>query len=208
MTQAATQFIRANTSHIAGFLDLQAKNLLPNVPKGSQENGFVTTPFTMTQLEHMIAKEDVFIALNEQEVIGYIVCASWDFLSQYLIFAYMATLLPDVTQLGEKITMKNSYQYGPICIAEEWRGKGIFEPFFAYARGQMQSKYRYGLTFVNTRNRRSRAAHERKLGLQRLDPFSFSGQNYAMFGFATTQTMQNNVTLMSQKAASELEIMA
>ncbi len=95
----------------------------------------------------MIAQEDLFVALDGEEVAGYLVCASWSFLSQYLIFAYMTTLLGEITQFGEKITAANSYQYGPVCIAEAWRGKGVLKPFFDYATDAMKAKYPYGLTF-------------------------------------------------------------
>ena len=205
MTHPSITFTRADASHISGFLELQSQNLLSEVPKVAQAGGFVTTPFTVAQLEHMIAQEDIFIALYGQEVVGYIVCASWAFLSQYLIFAYMATLLGDITQFGEKITAGNSYQYGPICIAEAWRGKGVLEPFFAFARQAMQPKYPYALTFVNTRNQRSREAHERKLGLQRIQPFSFSGQNYAMFGFTTAEGESEKLSADRQTSADAVK---
>jgi hypothetical protein len=176
---------RADASHSAGFLALQEKNLLANVPEAQRSGGFVTTPFTPTQLQQLLAHEDVFVALHDGQVVGYVVAASWSFLSQYLIFAYMVTLLPSVTQFGETLDVRNSYQYGPVCIDVAWRGTGAFERLFAYARQQMQPKYAYALTFVNKRNKRSREAHERKLGLRPLQEFSFNGQHFHMFGFTT-----------------------
>jgi GNAT superfamily N-acetyltransferase len=176
---------RANASHILGFLALQERNLLIHVPESKQAGGFVTTPFTEAQLQEILVKEDVFVALHEGEVMGYVVCASWSYLSQYLIFAFMMKLLPSVTAFEEAVTERNSYQYGPVCVAEAWRGKGVFEQLFAYARAQMQAKYPYALTFVNKRNRRSFEAHTRKLGLRPLQEFSFSGQHFHMFGFTT-----------------------
>jgi hypothetical protein len=194
---------RADASHIAGFLALQEENLLTNVPEEAHAGGFVTTPFTEEQLRHMLAKEDIFVAVHEGEVVGYLVAASWPYLSQYLIFAYMVTLLPTVTQFGEMLSEHNSYQYGPICVAKAWRGTGVFERLFTYGRLKMQAKYPYALTFVNKRNKRSRTAHERKLGLHPLQEFTFSGQHFHMYGF-TTDVTREGYWQQVQNAAEEM----
>jgi hypothetical protein len=174
--------------HETGFLALQAKNLLTNIPQEQQAGGFVTTPFTAAQFHEMIAEEGVFVALHDEEVIGYVVCASWRYLSQYPIFVHMVSLFPSISSYPDKITETNSYQYGPVCIDHAWRGKEVFSALFAFAREKMQKKYPYALTFVNSRNHRSREAHQRKLGLDYIQDFAFNNNQYHMFGFSTGYT--------------------
>lgn len=179
------QFTRATRAHIAGFLELQAENLLANLSESEQANGFVTTPFTTEQLEQLIDEEDLFVALDGELVMAYIVCASWAYLNQYPIFTYMVSLFPDITWDNHHITTDNSYQYGPVCIAKAYRGQGIFTEFFHFCRKAMAEKYPYSLTFVNSRNIRSREAHKRKLGLDHIQDFQFNEQTYHMLGFVT-----------------------
>ncbi len=178
-------FSRMDASHIEGFLTLQEENLLSNIEESEHEHGFVTTPFTAEQLQKLIKREHVFVALDEDAVIGYIVCASWQYLSRYPIFEYMVSLFDDVEWKGRDVTDDNSYQYGPVCLHKDYRGRGILIEFFQYVKKRMAQHYPYAMTFVNTRNKRSANAHMNKLQLDYIQEFRFKGQRYHMLGFET-----------------------
>lgn len=172
-----------DASHIRDVLVLQEANLACNLSESEQEHGFVTTPFSEEQLQKMIKQEHVFIALDEEKVIGYIICASWQYLSRYPIFEYMVGLFDDIEWKGRDITTSNSYQYGPVCLHKDYRGRGIIIEFFQYARKEMTPHYSYALTFINMRNKRSAQAHMNKLHLDYIQEFRFKGQRYHMLGF-------------------------
>ena len=177
----------ADREHIGGFLKLQERNLLANIAIEEQASGFVTTPFTVKQLERVIDEKGLFIALdNKGKLIGYIVCASWSFFNDWPIFRYMTSLFPKFSFLGEQMTVDNSYQYGPICIDKPCRGTKVLLELFAFARQGMANRYPYALTFVNTRNERSYNAHTQKLKISEIYEFSFNGSDYHLLGFPTS----------------------
>lgn len=171
--------------HISGISALQEQNLAANIPPEAHSNGFVTTPFTVEQLQHLIDERGMFIALQDEQVVGYAVSASWDYLSQWPIFPHMVSLFPEFTYHDTRMTTENSYQYGPVCVSHALRGGEVFPALFNYARQQMHSRYSYGLTFINKRNHRSYAAHTRKVKIDVIREFAFNGQEYYFLGFLT-----------------------
>ncbi|SQC16362.1 Uncharacterised protein [Klebsiella pneumoniae] len=46
----------------------------------------------------------------------------------------MASILNEYRYQGEKLDAVSSYQYGPICVAEEYRGRGVGEMLLEYQR--------------------------------------------------------------------------
>ena len=88
----------------------------------------------------------------DEQVIGYAIGASWQFFSTWPLFAHMITHLPEKTHGGQPLSDTNSYQYGPICVAGEYRSSGLFERLFEYSKHQMSTRYPYMVTFINKRN--------------------------------------------------------
>ena len=69
----------------------QADSIAPE----DRADGFVTTPFTRETLSDLIEKErGVFIALDGEKVVAYLMAASWAFWSPWPIFAHMGENLP------------------------------------------------------------------------------------------------------------------
>lgn len=179
-------YTTATPAHIPSFLKLQEENLLANTPAEKLAGGFVTTPFTVAQLEALIAERGLFVAVDGAgEVQAYVVSASWQYLAQWPIFEYMVTLLPDMMYADTPLTAHNTYQYGPICIAKHLRGSEVLPRIFVFAREQMAERYPISLTFVNKKNQRSYEAHRRKLGLDHLRDFAFNGNEFYLLGFKT-----------------------
>ena len=72
---------------IPGVLSLQERNLYANLTIQEREKGFVTTPFTVPQLEAIIQLNGLFVATNKQgKIIAYVFAGDWDYFSQWDIF--------------------------------------------------------------------------------------------------------------------------
>jgi hypothetical protein len=175
----------AEYTDIQGILDLQKKYLFVNLNEEERKNGFVTTPFSIPQIETLLENDGVFVAEIDQKIIGYCFAGSWDFFSQWAIFPHMVARFPDFTFQGQHLTKENSFQYGPVCIDESVRGQGVFPLLFAEMRKKMAEKYPLGGTFINQINKRSVKAHTEKIDLEIIDEFSFNGNNYFTLGFIT-----------------------
>jgi hypothetical protein len=180
---------KATQSDTNGIIELQEKYLFTNIPENQRENGFVTTPFTIEQVEKIIALDGLFIAEADHIIIAYAFAGSWDYFSQWAIFPFMLSRLKQLHFRGEAVTPENSFQYGPICIEQSYRGSGLFQKLFEAMRTGMRSKYPIGITFINKINKRSYAAHTKKLKMSTIDEFEFNNNNYYGLAFPTKESV-------------------
>lgn len=178
----------ATYSDIDGVLNLQEQNLLRNIPDDEKASGFVTTPFTTAQIEESIDLNGLFIAEENNTIIGYAFAASWDYFSQWAIFPYMVSRF-HLADYKFPITEQNSFQYGPICIDLGHRGSGLFQALFEHMRIQMQPRFPIGVTFINQINQRSFLAHTKKLQMRVIDTFHYNGNDFYALAFQTDDTV-------------------
>ena len=181
----------ASMENIAGVLALQDKYLLSNTPLAARAGGFVTTPFSESQIEIVVNLGELFIAQRGEKTVGYAFAGAWDFWAQWAIFPFMETRLPHLSFENTRLTRQNTFQYGPVCIDESERGTGLFPQLFEKMRLEMQPKYEIGITFINQINRRSFDAHTKKLGMNVIDRFHFNQNNYYGLAFLTNKSVLN-----------------
>ena len=172
----------ASLNPLSSNLDLrQAKHLLRRA----------TFNFTKEQLEDLITKESgLFIAIKDEKVIAYVMAASWEFWSIWPMFTHMIKDLKNLEYLGQTLNIKNSYQYGPVCIDKSVRGSGVLEKIFDYSREHMSKKFPILVTFINKINPRSYEAHVRKLKLKVIQEFEFNNNNYWELVYDTSKVLK------------------
>ena len=173
------RYLTALADDIEGVLALHEKYHIDSIDREDKKDGFVTTQFTQDLLLELINKEKgLFIAKDDDYVAAYAMSASWDFCSRWPMFQYMIKYLHELNYMGQTVTVKNSYQYGPVCVDKRYRGTGVFGNLFEFARKEMNRKYSILITFVNKINPRSVKAHVDKLGLDLLKEFRFNNNTY------------------------------
>jgi len=180
----------AKVEDIEGVLELHFKYQVDSIKEEDKKDGFVTTAFTAFELEELITEEQgLFIALKDDTVVAYVMAASWEFWSRWAMFAYMIKDLPNLSYLGMRLSVENSYQYGPVCIDKSLRGSGVLEAIFDFSREEMSKKYPILVTFVNKINPRSYQAHKRKLGLEVIQEFEFNNNYYYEMVYDTSKKL-------------------
>ncbi|WP_263833520.1 GNAT family N-acetyltransferase [Sulfurospirillum oryzae] len=178
----------ADKNDVDGIFALHSKYQIDSILEEDKKDGFVTTAFSKEQLNDIIEKEQgIFIALQEGKVVAYVMSASWQYWSPWPIFAQMIENLPNLSYLGQTLSIHNSYQYGPVCVDKSVRGSGVLEKLFNFALESMQKRYPILVTFINKINARSYAAHTRKIGLEVICEFPFNGNNYYELVFDTSK---------------------
>ncbi len=187
------QFEIATISDIDGVLALQELYLVANLSEEEKASGFVTTPFTIEQLTEVITENNLFVAKDNNKIIAYIFAGSWEFFKQWPIFNYMSSLFPELTFLDFDITNTNSFQYGPICIHKEYRGKGLIIPLFEFMRTHMSQKYPLALTFINKINIPSTKAHTEKLKWTIIGDFKFNNNEYYILAYDIKKAVSSTI---------------
>ena len=181
------QYKVATIDDIESTLKLHAKYQLDTISDEDKKDGFVTTAFSYKDLEELITQEKgLFVAKKDDKVLAYAMSASWEFWSKWAMFEYMIEDLSNLEYLGQTLTTKNSYQYGPICIDKSLRGTSVLKDIFDFSLGHMSKKYPILITFINKNNPRSFQAHSRKLGLDILQEFNYNDNRYYEMACATS----------------------
>jgi len=183
----------AEISDIDDVLELHYRYHVDSIKEEDKKDGFVTTPFTQEQMKNLIEQESgLFIAKIDNQVIAYVMAASWKFWSVWPMFTFMIKDLPNLNYLGQTLSVDNSYQYGPLCIDKSVRGTGVIEKIFDFSRGEMAKRYPILVTFINKINPRSYEAHVRKLGLQVIQEFEFNNNSYYELVYDTSKRLSNS----------------
>lgn len=178
----------AELSDIEATLRLHAKYQIDTINEEDKKDGFVTTAFTKEELTQLIEQEQgLFIAKEGEEVIAYVMAASWEFWSKWSMFQHMIKDLPNLEYKGQQLSVENSYQYGPICIDKQYRGTAVLKDIFNFSLAHMAKRYPILVTFVNQINPRSYQAHKRKLELGVIQEFEFNGNRYWEFVCETSK---------------------
>lgn len=181
------EYRNATIDDIPGISALQEKYHVSTISQEDRPDGFVTTLFTYEQFRDLIDKENgLAIACDDDRIVGYAMAASWDYWSEWPLFQHMIKDLPNTRYLGQILNTKNSYQYGPICVDKEYRGKDVFPNLFEFSRTQMSHRYPIMITFINKINPRSYRAHM-KLELDVIKEFDFNNNQYYELGYDTSK---------------------
>jgi hypothetical protein len=172
-------FRLAKNEDIEDVLTLHYRYQVDSIDETDKKDGFITTAFNQEELSQLIKNENgLFVAIKDGKIVAYAMAASWDFWSKWPMFVHMAKDLSNLSYAGQKLSTKNSYQYGPVCVDKSVRGEGVFEGIFNFALHEMSNRYPILVTFINKINPRSYAAHVRKAGLEVIQEFEFNNNFY------------------------------
>lgn len=162
--QSRIQCRLAHATDIPAVKNLLDRYHVKNLSEQQRGDGFVTTDMTEQQLLDLCLHEQgIIIAedLSSQQLVGLLLGESWDFLAPWPIFAYLSARLSDYQLQQQPLNRASSYQYGPICVAEQFRGLGIGEAMLSLQRKHFSDRYAVMATFINVLNARSLAFHLR-----------------------------------------------
>lgn len=182
---------KGTQADIPGILALQDQNLYGKMTEAERANGFVTTPFVPKQIEAIIEQNGLFVAEDKGIIISYVFAGTWAYFQQWEIFKLMVSRFPILQFNGQKITVENSFQYGPVCIAKAYRGQGVLQMIFEEMRQSMVQKFPISITFINKVNAISTIAHTKKLGWVIIDEFQFNNNTYIGLAFDMGKRIEN-----------------
>ncbi len=154
----------ATRDDVSGILDLQERNL-------SSRGGTLSVPFSRSWFETAIAGEQMIVARKNNLVVGYVVFSS---------FAAQAHVPLVKAMLDAYPARPGAYNYGPICVSENERGRGLAGAMFAALRQRL--KGREGIAFIRRDNAASLLAHK-KMGMQEVAEFTHDGAVFAVLAY-------------------------
>ncbi|MBC6366728.1 GNAT family N-acetyltransferase [Algoriphagus sp. AK58] len=165
---------------LQGILDLQWENHLSRVSdEVKQADGFVTVRHTPEQLLALQSIAPHVIALEEDQVVGYILAmtkASRD------LIPVLVPMFDQFDQISYRDKKISDYEYmvvGQVCVAKDQRGKGLFDQMYEAYKNQFFSQFSFAITEIAKSNTRSLAAH-RRVGFEVIHEFEEVTQSWAI----------------------------
>ncbi len=163
--QILTPMIAATVSslhELQQILALQQLNLRGvNDALEEKEQGFVTVTHSLEKLQQMHRLEPSIIVKDGDILAGYALVMPQECSS---IIPELFTLFEGLKKLSYQSKPLSEYRFyvmGQICVAADYRGKGVFDMLYQEHRRVLAHKYDFVITEVATRNTRSIRAHER-----------------------------------------------
>ena len=179
----------AKPTDFAAILELQARYHVSSTSQDALAEGFVTTQLETETLTRMHEQRALWIARAQGgELAAYACAVEWNFYagSAFVERVFSHLPLPFGADSARIVSADNSFLYGPTCIDSAFRGQGLLPQITAAIAARYAATREFGVCFIDVRNQRSLAAHERKLSFKRLTlmPTSAPEVIYNMLGFS------------------------
>lgn len=155
---------RATERDLDGILELQAANQL-------ERGGMLSAELPRSRVAEMMRDMPLIVARRDGRIVAFLMNRSRAMDGEVPIVRAMLDAYPGAS---------DAYVYGPICVSEAERGKGLAQAMFAELRRLEPG--REGILFIRRDNPASLRAHE-KMGMREVAGFVFSGIDHAVLSY-------------------------
>jgi len=157
-----------NKNELVQIHYLNQANLKQNLSVVEQkEQGFVTWLYSIELLEQMHRLAPSIIVKDGNKVAGYALTTLREASAFHHDLKQMFRNLQQVKYRNKLLSCFRFYCMGQICVAKEYRGKGIVNSLYQKHKEVFGDQYDFVLTEISTANQRSLKAHE-KVGFENI----------------------------------------
>lgn len=171
------QYRRANESDYDPLVELQRANLATKLSVSEQKSeGFLSGYLDVPVLRECNHDGCVLVIAHHDEPIGFLAMHRPQFKLIPPLELAMLAVLNGMTVERKKFNEWQPCMCGPVCIAKEFRGQGLFEKLYEHVP-EFAGDCDLVVTLISTDNQRSLAAH-RKVGLKAINQFFWEGREF------------------------------
>ena len=179
----------ARRGDVDGLVALESRHFIGNLDPAERADGFISVQDSREWLTRAIDDGGIHVAVTPGgEVVGFIaVTAPPEYpaaASLPPIIAARRELVQTLEFNGVPIAQQRYAFRGPVCIAAEARGQGVYSRFNAVTGEAYRDRYDVGVLFVSADNPRSLHTATTKLGAQVLAEFEADGKRFHFLAFA------------------------
>jgi hypothetical protein len=153
--------------------------------------GFVTVRHDLGVLRRMSQVAPGIVAVADERVVGYALVMPRTFAADVPILAPLFAMLETLSWQGVPLAANPRwFVMGQICVAEGYRGRGLFTGLYQAMASHYHHRYDFTVTEVAARNTRSRRAHAR-LGFETLHvyPDETTGEQWHVIALDFTRLL-------------------
>lgn len=165
----------SNISELEGIKKLQEINLSANIsPEEASHEGFLTASYTMNFLLEMHNDEPSIIAKVDDDVVGYALVSTKKMRFSHDLLEGLFNAIDNCEYRQQFLSEINYVVVGQLCVAKDYRGKGLVQQLYAHFRDCLHDHYDYLVTDIAKSNARSLKAHQ-KSGFQVINELEYGG---------------------------------
>lgn len=176
MTDSITVKV-ASINDLDGIIKLQTANQ-------TSQGGTLSGGLTANQIQEMMTDMPQIITIINNEIVGFLLTTSQR--------VNNTRKVPIVDAMSASYTdSPESYIYGPICVSQTQRGKGLAQLMFKELLKLEPN--REGILFIKSDNIASIKAHE-KMGMHKVSSFHFNNADFDVYSYLFP-SKENNKTV-------------
>lgn len=174
---------RALAGDYPAILNLQSVNYISNLSAHERTQGFLSAQFTPEQTARIAEDLGTIVAVVDDQIVGFVCAFRNEFETGSPVIAKMLGSYDRFIFEARPLSTFNSYIYGPVCIAREYRGQGLLRGLYEAQRKDLAGQFEIGVAFVARSNPQSLDAHVKGLGMTEVGEFECRNDIYVTLVF-------------------------
>ncbi len=167
--------VAKNDEDLRQILALQKLNYKAYIStEEAVSQGFVSIEHDFSLLKDMNADYPHIIAKFGGQVVGYTLVMLRKFGDKVDVLSPMFERINVLDWKGKSMTDSSYFIMGQVCVAKDFRGRGVFSGLYAEMKKRMKGNFDYLVTEVASRNTRSMRAHK-KVGFELMLNYAVEG---------------------------------
>lgn len=167
------------------IIRLQQQNTPGQLSEAEMRQGFIVSQMDEPRLDAINQALGILVAMDGAQLAGFVCLVPTSLQPRHPVVEAMLATFAHQQFGGKSLEQQRVFVYGPVCISNEWRGKGLLRQLFEAVKSHAREDYDTGAAFINDLNPHSLAAHVKGLGMTVLTPFNCDQQTYQLVVFAT-----------------------
>jgi hypothetical protein len=180
---SAIEYRRTKPADYGDILRLQSANYIANLSEEERKTGFLSAEFTPEQTAQIAEDLGTIVAVIDDQIVGFVCAFRNEFETGSPVIAKMLASYDRMIFEGRALSSFRSYIYGPVCIALEFRGRGLLRGLFEAQKNNLAGQFEIGVAFVSRNNPHSLQAHVDGLGMSEVGDFECRGTIYVTLAF-------------------------
>jgi len=177
------QYRRAVAGDYQEILQLQSANYITNLTEEERRSGFLSAQFSFEQTAQIAEDLGITVAVLDHCVAGFLCAFRNEFPSGSPVIAEMLRHYPLFRFEDRPLSAFLSYIYGPVCIARQYRGRGLLRGLYQAQKKDLGARFEVGVAFVSRSNPHSLRAHVNGLGMMEVGDFQVAPNRYVALAF-------------------------
>ncbi|MDE3144232.1 MAG: GNAT family N-acetyltransferase [Bacteroidota bacterium] len=178
----------ASNGELEGIKKLQSENLNTNISaEEAASQGFLSAVYSVEFLKIMHDASPSVIAVDEDVVVGYALVSTKEIRHHHDLLADLFNAIDKINYQGVSLKEANYVVVGQLCVAKNYRGRGLVQQMYQHFRDCLQNEFDYCLTDVAKANPRSLKAHL-TTGFEIINTLTYGGISWDVVMWDWTKT--------------------